>query len=74
MDVFGISVLIFLLLIGLSLSLDFLVGLNLKTSVINTFNPFFVMEVPELMIFFFLMIAPVVYFFVKKIRKRKEQG
>ncbi|TDL32736.1 hypothetical protein E2R51_08660 [Jeotgalibacillus sp. S-D1] len=74
MDVLGISVLILLLLIGLSLVLDLMVGLHFRTSVIHVFNPFLVMEVPELIIFFFLMIAPFVYWFIKKIRKSRGQG
>lgn len=46
----------FLLLSGISIGMDSLLGFDLKTSFKNAVNPFLVMEVTEIIIFYFLII------------------
>lgn len=74
MKVIGISILMMVLLAGISLSMDILLGFDVNTSVKNALNPFFVMETAELSIFvlylFFVTLGPILSFY----RKRKEEA
>jgi hypothetical protein len=70
MKILGISMVVLVFLIGFSLVMDILIGFDLYTSINNNVNPFLVMEVPELVLFFLLIIylvaAPARPFFKKK--------
>ena len=70
MKILGISILVLVFLTGFSLGMDILSGFDLYTSIKNNVNPFLVMEVPELVLFFLLIIylvaVPARPFFQKK--------
>ncbi|MET1031736.1 hypothetical protein [Domibacillus tundrae] len=71
----GISILMLGFLTAFFLGMDILSGFDLTTSINNAVNPFLVMEVAEIVIFFLLLIfliaGPVLAFFRKK--KTKQQ-
>ncbi|MCM3389874.1 hypothetical protein M3649_17280 [Ureibacillus chungkukjangi] len=56
MKILGISILMLGLLSGFSIGIDRLLGFDLKTSIRNAVNPFLVMEVAEIIIFYLLII------------------
>lgn len=64
----------FLLLSGISIGMDSLLGFDLKTSFKNAVNPFLVMEVTEIIIFYFLIIiwvyCSIRLFLIKRSKKR----
>ncbi|AMO85399.1 hypothetical protein B857_02674 [Solibacillus isronensis B3W22] len=74
MKILGISILMFLLLSGISIGMDSLLGFDLKTSFKNAVNPFLVMEVTEIIIFYFLIIiwvyCSIRLFLIKRSKKR----
>lgn len=61
MRILGISILMLVLLSCFSIGMDRLLGFDLKTSIKNAVNPFLVMEVAEIIIFFLLIIIWVFY-------------
>lgn len=64
----------FLLLSGISIGMDSLLGFDLKTSFKNAVNPFLVMEVTEIIIFYFLIIiwvyCSIRLFLIKRSKKQ----
>lgn len=56
MKILGISILMLVLLSGFSVGMDTLLGFDLKTSFKNSINPFLVMEVAEIIIFYLVII------------------
>lgn len=56
MKVLGISLFIGSILIGLAIEMDMLMGFTLRQSMHNVFNPFRVMETPEMFILFFILL------------------
>lgn len=76
MKIVGISILLLLSLMGVSISFDTLVGnSSWNTSIKNTINPFYVMETPELVLFYLFLlltlVTPVRLFFQKKKQKQR---
>ncbi|NNU93700.1 hypothetical protein ETC01_10795 [Geobacillus sp. NFOSA3] len=56
MKVLGISLFIGSILIGVAIEMDLLMGFTLRQSMHNVFNPFRVMETPEMFILFFILL------------------
>jgi hypothetical protein len=56
MKVLGISLFIGSILIGVALEMDMLMGFTLQQSIHNVFDPFRVMEVPEMFILFLFLL------------------
>lgn len=73
MKVLGISILIFVCLILFSLGIDMLIGFDVPTSIIDTFNPFLVMEVEEVVLFFLFIIYIVSISTLAIYRNRKKK-
>ncbi len=75
MKILGISILMLGLLSGFSIGMDILLGFDLKTSFKNTTNPFLVMEVTEIIIFYLLIIIwasrLIRLFFIKRSKKKQ---
>ncbi|MFJ8235487.1 hypothetical protein ACIQ34_07015 [Ureibacillus sp. NPDC094379] len=74
MKILGISILMLVLLSGFTIGMDGLLGFDLKTSFKNAVNPFLVMEVAEIVIFYLLIIIWVLYstrlFLIKRSKKQ----
>ena len=74
MKILGISILMLVLLTGFSIGMDILLGFDLKTSFKNAANPFLVMEVAEIIIFYFLIIiwglCSIRLFLIKRSKKQ----
>jgi len=60
MKILGISILMMGILMGFSLGIDLLLGFEIRTSLKSAFNPFRVMEVPELIVIFLLVFSLVI--------------
>jgi hypothetical protein len=56
MKLLGISLFIGSILIGVAIEMDMLMGFTLRQSMRNVFNPFQVMEAPEMFILFFILL------------------
>lgn len=56
MKLLGISLFIGSILIGVAIEMDMLMGFTLRQSMHNVFNPFRVMETPEMFILFFILL------------------
>ncbi len=78
MKIIAISILMLGILISISFSIDLLLGFELKTSLRNAISPFRVMEIPEYLVFMFLIftyIFKTLYTRVKKtIHKKKPEA
>ena len=77
MNIIGISLMIFVFLTVFSLCMDILLGFDINTSINNAIRPFLVMEVTEMVIFFFLivlMIVGPVRTFFKRTRNKKDKN
>lgn len=77
MNIIGISLMIFVFLTVFSLCMDILLGFDLNTSINNAIRPFLVMEVTEMVIFFFLIVLMVVgpvRTFFKRTRNKKDKN
>ncbi|MET1031029.1 hypothetical protein [Domibacillus tundrae] len=74
MKVIGISILMIVLLAGVSLSIDILLGFDVNTSVKNALNPFLVMKKAEVSIFLLFLLFLVVGSIRSFFRKRKEEA
>ncbi len=74
MKILGISLFMFILLAGISLGFDLLQGFNLST-ILKTFNPLYVMELPELtvlcLLILILILRPVFSFLQKRQEKKR---
>ncbi|MFJ8267070.1 hypothetical protein [Peribacillus asahii] len=57
MKILGISILIMGSLMGFSLSIDLLLGFEMRTSLKNAFNPFRVMKAAEFVVIFLLVFS-----------------
>lgn len=75
MKILGISILMLGLLSGFSIGMDRLLGFDLKTSFKNAVNPFLVMEVAEIIIFYLLIIiwtfCSIRLFLIKRSKKQQ---
>lgn len=69
----GISILIFVCLILFSLGIDMLTGFDVPTSIMDTFNPFLVVEVEEVVLCL-LFIIYMIFIFTLAIYRKKKQG
>jgi hypothetical protein len=56
MKVLGISLFISIILIGVTIEMDMLMGFTFRQSMRNVLNPFSVMEVPETFILFLFLL------------------
>jgi hypothetical protein len=56
MKLLGISLFIGIVLIGVAIEMDVLMGFTLRQSAQNVLNPFRVMETPEMFILFFILL------------------
>ncbi|MET3698461.1 hypothetical protein SAMN05877753_109101 [Bacillus oleivorans] len=72
MKIFGISLLMMLLLMTLSLGFDLLQGFDTMTSIHNNLSPFQVMETPEMFIFVFFILVFAIESFLYFYRNRKK--
>ncbi|MGY4691664.1 hypothetical protein [Salibacterium sp. K-3] len=68
----GISVLLFTTLIGVSLLLDMAMGFNMKDAVRNTFNPFRVMNIVEVLVLILFLLIFLADIVMALLRKRKD--
>ncbi|KMY48839.1 hypothetical protein AC625_04350 [Peribacillus loiseleuriae] len=69
MKILGVTCLMLALLFSFSLYLDILQGFDFRTSLKNAYNPFVVMETPELVVLFlfvFILFADTIIAFVQK--------
>ncbi|OES46606.1 hypothetical protein BA724_00680 [Domibacillus iocasae] len=79
MKVLGISLMILLLLMAFSMGWDvFLSNVDFNTSLKNTTNPFLVMELAELAVFFLILlsvfVSPVRSFYQKRKKANEENN
>ncbi|WP_078394641.1 hypothetical protein [Shouchella patagoniensis] len=74
MKILGISMLMFILLVSISMGIDYLLGFRVSVNLV-ALNPFYVMETPEIVIFFlmifFLVVRPLVSFSRKRNKRKK---
>lgn len=74
MKILVISILMLVLLSCFSIGMDILLGFDLKTSFKNAINPFLVMKVTEIIIFYFLILiwafGSIRLFLIKRSKKR----
>lgn len=73
MKMFGVPLIMFIMLTGISFGIDMLQGFELKTSLLNAVNPFLVMETPELAVFIFFLFLFVLDGFFVYYKKRKNK-
>ena len=74
MKVLGISILIFVCLILFSLGVDILTGFDIPTSFVNTFSPFLVVEIAEVVLFFLFIIYMVCISILAIYRKKEARN
>ncbi|MGG0410808.1 hypothetical protein [Peribacillus simplex] len=75
MKIFGITVLILIPLVAISLGMDILLGFDLDNSMKHVFNPFLVKDTAELILFFILLVFLLFSFFYRKKKKgKKDKG
>ncbi|MCM3168473.1 hypothetical protein [Peribacillus frigoritolerans] len=72
MKFFGITLLLLIPLVVISLGMDILLGFDLDNSIKHAFNPFLVKDPSELILFFILLAFLVFSFFYRK-KKKKNQ-
>jgi hypothetical protein len=70
---FGISLLIASILMGVAIGMDMLMGFQWRQSIQNVLNPFRVMETPELFILFLLLILWALDILVALFRQKQRQ-
>ncbi|GAA1369095.1 hypothetical protein [Peribacillus frigoritolerans] len=73
MKFFGITLLLLIPLVVLSLGMDILLGFDLDNSIKHVFNPFLVKDPAEFILFFILLSFLVFSFFYRK-KKKKNKG
>ncbi|MCK2001223.1 hypothetical protein MZM54_07410 [[Brevibacterium] frigoritolerans] len=73
MKFFGITLLLLIPLVVLSLGMDILLGFDLDNSIKHAFNPFLVKDPAELILFFILLALLVFSFFYRK-KKKMNKG
>ncbi|MED3687433.1 hypothetical protein P4534_01070 [Peribacillus butanolivorans] len=69
MKIFGITILMLILLVAFSLSMDILLGFDIENSIKHAFNPFLVKDVAELVLFLFLLVMLLFSFFYRRKKK-----
>ncbi|MFJ7928807.1 hypothetical protein [Peribacillus sp. NPDC096448] len=74
MKFFGITLLILIPLVVLSLGMDILLGFDLDNSIKHAFNPFLVKDPAELILFIILLVLLVFSFFYRKKKKGNTKG
>ncbi len=72
MKLFGITVLILIPLVAISLGMDILLEFDLDNSKKHVFNPFLVKDAAELILFFILLVFLLFSFFYRKKKKKKQ--
>lgn len=73
MKFFGITLLLLIPLVVISLGMDILMGFDLDNSIKHAFNPFLVKDPAEFIIFLILLAFLVFSFFFRK-KKKKNKG
>ncbi|MCU6602245.1 hypothetical protein OCO53_17400 [Peribacillus frigoritolerans] len=73
MKFFGITLLLLIPLVVLSLGMDILLGFDLDNSIKHAFNPFLVKDPAEFILFLILLAFLVFSFFYRK-KKKKNKG
>ncbi|MBT2648413.1 hypothetical protein J7E52_17215 [Bacillus sp. ISL-34] len=74
MKFFGITVLILIPLVIISLGMDILMGFDLDNSLKHAFNPFLVKDPAELILFLILLVFLLFSFFYRKKKKGNTKG
>ena len=64
---------LFVCLILFSLGIDMLTGFDVPTSIIDTFNPFLVVEIEEVVLFLLFIIYMIFIFTLAIYRKKKQE-
>ncbi|MEJ9227907.1 hypothetical protein LAV79_00025 [Peribacillus butanolivorans] len=69
MKIFGITILMLILLVAFSLSMDLLLGFDIENSIKHAFDPFLVKDVAELVLFLCLLVMLLFSFFYRRKKK-----
>ncbi|WHX60880.1 LPXTG cell wall anchor domain-containing protein [Peribacillus frigoritolerans] len=72
MKFFGITLLLLIPLVVLSLGMDILLGFDLDNSIKHAFNPFLVKDPAELILFIILVVLLLFSFIYRKKKKKKK--
>ena len=73
MKFFGITLLLLIPLVVLSLGMDILLGFDLDNSIKHAFNPFLVKDPAELILFIILVVLLLFSFIYRKKKKKKKK-
>ncbi|MEY8755933.1 hypothetical protein AB9M93_15845 [Peribacillus frigoritolerans] len=73
MKFFGITLLLLIPLVVLSLGMDILLGFDLDNSIKHAFNPFLVKDPAELILFIILVVI-LLFSFIYRKKKKKNKG
>ncbi|MDM5307909.1 LPXTG cell wall anchor domain-containing protein [Peribacillus frigoritolerans] len=73
MKFFGITLLLLIPLVVLSLGMDILLGFDLDNSIKHAFNPFLVKDPAELILFIILVVL-LLFSFIYRKKKKKNKG
>ena len=72
MKFFGITLLLLIPLVVISLGMDILLGFDLDNSIKHAFNPFLVKDPAELILFIILVVLLLFSFIYRKKKKKKK--
>ncbi|MEB2492496.1 hypothetical protein SOP93_15105 [Peribacillus frigoritolerans] len=73
MKFFGITLLLLIPLVVLSLGMDILLGFDLDNSIKHVFNPFLVKDPAEFILFIILVVLLLFSFIYRKKKKKKKK-
>ncbi|AZV63079.1 LPXTG cell wall anchor domain-containing protein [Peribacillus frigoritolerans] len=73
MKFFGITLLLLIPLVVISLGMDILLGFDLDNSIKHAFNPFLVKDPAELILFIILVVL-LLFSFIYRKKKKKNKG
>ncbi|MEB2627735.1 LPXTG cell wall anchor domain-containing protein [Peribacillus frigoritolerans] len=73
MKFFGITLLLLIPLVVLSLGMDILLGFDLDNSIKHAFNPFLVKDPAEFILFIILVVL-LLFSFIYRKKKKKKKG
>ncbi|MFJ7990815.1 hypothetical protein ACIQY5_01245 [Peribacillus frigoritolerans] len=73
MKFFGITLLLLIPLVVISLGMDILLGFDLDNSIKHDFNPFLVKDPAELILFIILVVI-LLFSFIYRKKKKKNKG
>ncbi|YCI75896.1 hypothetical protein M1D47_20130 [Bacillus sp. R1-10] len=73
MKFFGITLLLLIPLVVLSLGMDILLGFDLDNSIKHAFNPFLVKDPAEFILFLILVVL-LLFSFIYRKKKKKKKG